>query len=336
MLNRHSVWTKTALFSVFLTLLAVPAMSQSFYGSLVSVVSDAQGGVIPGATVMLDQHRDERTPRGRERGRWDRALPESRARHLPARGRADGLPALRARRDRSQRAVGAPHRGEAAARQPVRDGSRQRRGAGAADRKRVGRHCDGEQPHTAVVAERRQRAQPDYAGAFRRAARRQRREPDGQERVRGWQLPDRRRHGEPERVLLRRRHGAGFGLRQHRRADAEPGGGRRVPRADQQQQRRVRPLHRRRRQHRLALGHQHSITGQHLRTTPQQGAQLEHVLRRARRPRQAAVRAEQLRRVDGRSGAHEQAVLLRQFRRLPQPRRRAVPPHGADGRDEER
>ena len=130
-------------------------------------------------------------------------------------------------------------------------------------------------------------------------------------------------------------HGAGFGLRQHRRADAEPGGGRRVPRADQQQQRRVRPLHRRRRQHRLALGHQH-LPGQHLRTTPQQGAQLEHVLRRARRPRQAAVRAEQLRRVDGRSGAQEQAVLLRQLRRLPQPRGRAVPPHGADGRDEER
>ena len=32
----------------------------------------------------------------------------------------------------------------------------------------------------------------------------------------------------------------------------------------------------------------------------------------------------------------EQAVLLRQFRRLPQPRGRAVPPHGADGRDEDR
>jgi hypothetical protein len=53
MLKHHSVWTKTALLSLFLTLLAVPAMSQSFYGSLVSVVSDAQGGVVPGATVVL-------------------------------------------------------------------------------------------------------------------------------------------------------------------------------------------------------------------------------------------------------------------------------------------
>ncbi len=53
MLKHHSVWTRTALFAVFLTLMAVPAMSQSFYGSLLSVVSDAQGGVIPGATVIL-------------------------------------------------------------------------------------------------------------------------------------------------------------------------------------------------------------------------------------------------------------------------------------------
>ena len=37
MLIRHSVWTKTALLSLFLTLLAVPAMSQSFYGSLIRV-----------------------------------------------------------------------------------------------------------------------------------------------------------------------------------------------------------------------------------------------------------------------------------------------------------
>ena len=30
-----------------------PRHSQSFYGSLVSVVRDAQGGVIPGATIVL-------------------------------------------------------------------------------------------------------------------------------------------------------------------------------------------------------------------------------------------------------------------------------------------
>ena len=33
--------------------MAIPAMSQSFYGSLISVVQDAQGGVIPGATIVL-------------------------------------------------------------------------------------------------------------------------------------------------------------------------------------------------------------------------------------------------------------------------------------------
>jgi hypothetical protein len=53
MLKCHSLWTRAALFALSLTLLASPAMSQSFYGSLVSVVQDAQGGVIPGATVIL-------------------------------------------------------------------------------------------------------------------------------------------------------------------------------------------------------------------------------------------------------------------------------------------
>lgn len=52
MLNRYSIWTR-ALVSLVLILVAVPAMSQSFYGSLVSVVRDAQGGTIPGATVIL-------------------------------------------------------------------------------------------------------------------------------------------------------------------------------------------------------------------------------------------------------------------------------------------
>lgn len=53
MLNHHSAWTRGALVAVVLTLLAVPAASQSFYGSLVSVVKDDQGGVIPGATIVL-------------------------------------------------------------------------------------------------------------------------------------------------------------------------------------------------------------------------------------------------------------------------------------------
>src|SRR5687767_6152441 len=53
MWNRFSVWTRGAGFSLVLTLLTVPAMSQSFYGSLISVTQDAQGGVIPGATVVL-------------------------------------------------------------------------------------------------------------------------------------------------------------------------------------------------------------------------------------------------------------------------------------------
>src|SRR5688572_8449070 len=52
MFNGNTVRTLAAL--LFMLLLSPPpAMSQSFYGSLVSVVKDDQGGVIPGATIVL-------------------------------------------------------------------------------------------------------------------------------------------------------------------------------------------------------------------------------------------------------------------------------------------
>ena len=41
MFKHHSVLTKTALLAVLFIFIAVPAISQSFYGSLVSVISDA-------------------------------------------------------------------------------------------------------------------------------------------------------------------------------------------------------------------------------------------------------------------------------------------------------
>ncbi len=55
MVHHRSLWTRAALFSLVLALLAAPAMSQSFYGSLVSVVKDDQGGVIPiGASISCE------------------------------------------------------------------------------------------------------------------------------------------------------------------------------------------------------------------------------------------------------------------------------------------
>ena len=73
-----------------------------------------------------------------------------------------------------------------------------------------------------------------------------------------------------------------------------------------------------------------------VRIPSQQGAELEHVLRRAGRTGQTAFRAEQLRRFARRPGVQRQAVLLWQLRRLPEPRGRAVPSNGADGRHEDR
>ena len=53
MFKRHSGWTRAALLFVWLTLLGVPALGQSFYGSLIAVVKDDQEKVIPGATITL-------------------------------------------------------------------------------------------------------------------------------------------------------------------------------------------------------------------------------------------------------------------------------------------
>ena len=48
-----TAWRLTALVPVIVVVISAPAAAQSFYGSLISVTQDAQGGVIPGATVVL-------------------------------------------------------------------------------------------------------------------------------------------------------------------------------------------------------------------------------------------------------------------------------------------
>jgi hypothetical protein len=53
MLNRNSTALLGALLCASLMFIASPATSQSFYGALVSVVQDAQGGAIPAATIVL-------------------------------------------------------------------------------------------------------------------------------------------------------------------------------------------------------------------------------------------------------------------------------------------
>ncbi|RPI50967.1 MAG: carboxypeptidase regulatory-like domain-containing protein, partial [Acidobacteria bacterium] len=53
MWNRRSTWILAFLLVGSLVSIAAPTAGQSFYGSLISVVGDAQGGVIPGATVVL-------------------------------------------------------------------------------------------------------------------------------------------------------------------------------------------------------------------------------------------------------------------------------------------
>src|SRR5260221_89294 len=56
MWNRFSacrVIVRATAFCLAAGLLAAPATGQSFYGSLIGVVKDAQGAVIPGATIVV-------------------------------------------------------------------------------------------------------------------------------------------------------------------------------------------------------------------------------------------------------------------------------------------
>ena len=49
-----TAWRLTALVPVVVVMISAPAAAQSFLRSLISVTTqDAQGGVIPGATVVL-------------------------------------------------------------------------------------------------------------------------------------------------------------------------------------------------------------------------------------------------------------------------------------------
>ena len=53
MFNRRSRWTRAGWLFACLLLLSAPALAQSFYGSLVTVVKDDQNNVIPGAAITL-------------------------------------------------------------------------------------------------------------------------------------------------------------------------------------------------------------------------------------------------------------------------------------------
>jgi len=48
-----TAWRLTVLVPVIVVMISAPAATQSFYGSLITVTQDAQGLVIPGATVVL-------------------------------------------------------------------------------------------------------------------------------------------------------------------------------------------------------------------------------------------------------------------------------------------
>ena len=144
MLKRHSGWTRAALLFVWLTLLGVPALGQSFYGSLISVVKDDQEKVIPGATIILvntaTSERREGVTADDGVYRFLNLVPGTYRLEVELAG------FQRYVRDQIEVNVQSAPRIEVSlqARQPCRDSSGHRRGACAANRERVGRNGGGQ------------------------------------------------------------------------------------------------------------------------------------------------------------------------------------------------
>ena len=219
MFTRHSGWTRAALLFAWLILLGVPALGQSFYGSLVSVVKDDQNNVIPGATIILvntsTNERREGVSADDGAYRFLNLVPGTYRLEVELTG------FQRYVRDQIEVNVQSAPRIEVSLK--VGSIAETVQVAGTApvlqtENASVGLVV-GSRPVQELPLNGRNVHESDHARAFGRSAREQRGESDRQERVRGRQLPGRRRNGEPERLVLRRRAGAGFGLRQHRRAD---------------------------------------------------------------------------------------------------------------------
>ena len=222
MSTRHSRRTRAAFLFVWLVLLAVPAAAQSFYGSLVSVVKDDQDNVIPGATITLVNtgtgERREGVSADDGVYRFVNLVPGTYRLEVELTG------FQRYVRDQIEVNVQSAPRIDVSLK--VGSLAETIQVAGTApvlqtENASVGLVV-GQPARAGAAAQRPQRAEPDHARPVGRSARQQRGKSDRQERVRGRKLPGRRRNGEPERLVLRRRAGAGFGLRQHRRADTQP------------------------------------------------------------------------------------------------------------------
>ena len=335
MLNRHSVWTRAALLFVSLSLLAVPAMSQSFYGSLISVTQDAQGGVIPGATVVLTNtatnERRESVSAEDGTARFVNLVPGTYRLEVELTG------FQRFVRDGIAVNIQTTPRIEAT----LQLGSLQETVSVTGESPLL--QTENASVGTVVGSRAVQELPLNGRNVLNLIA------------VAPSVVPQGGSEGSltGKNVFAAGNYQIGGGVANQSASlyDGVPlqdmAYGNIVvltPSPEAVEEFRVQTNNSSAEFGRFTggvvniasrYGHQR-VSRQHFRIPSQQGAELEHILRRARRTRQAAVRAEQLRRRAGRSGAEEQAVLLFELRGVSKPRRRAVPPHRADRRDEPR
>ena len=222
MFKRDSGWTRAAFVFVWLTLVGVPALAQSFYGSLIAVVKDDQEKIIPGATITLVNSATSERREGLTGDdgvyRFQNLVPGN------YRLEVDLAGFQRYVRDQIEVNVQSAPRVEISLKLGSLAETVQVTGVSSVlqtENAAVG-ILVGSPSRARAAAQRPQRAEFDLARSFGRSTRKQRGESDGKERIRGRKLPGRRRNGKPERLLLRRRAGAGFGLRQYRGADTQP------------------------------------------------------------------------------------------------------------------
>ena len=101
--HRTSV-SSIALLVVAACLLAVPAAAQLTTGTVAGTIKDAQGGVIPGATVTLtSEARGTQLPPAFTNAHGDFVVRQRPARHLHPPGHDGGVQDAQAQRHRGQR-----------------------------------------------------------------------------------------------------------------------------------------------------------------------------------------------------------------------------------------
>ena len=162
---------QTIALALCMAVAAPEADAQVLKGQILGTITDPSGGVIPGAAVVLTETNHECLSRGRDQRERPVRVPEPGSRRLQRRGRARRLQHRHPRRHRPHAEHHDPREPGAHSRRRDRDGHRDRRSPGPADRPGRHRRQDRDAAATgAAVAVQPQLPGTDDARAWSRPA----------------------------------------------------------------------------------------------------------------------------------------------------------------------